>query len=49
MFDFSFLKKYVLLSEHIQAPPDFKHKFYPVGKREIEAAEKSSIESFQKS
>ncbi|MBA4548722.1 SMI1/KNR4 family protein [Thermoactinomyces intermedius] len=48
MCDFSFLKKYVLPSEHIQAPLDFKHEFYPVGKREMEAAEKRLNRKFPK-
>jgi antitoxin YxxD len=48
MSDFSFLKKYVLPSEHIQAPPDFKHKFYPVGKREVEEAEHRLNRTFPK-
>jgi hypothetical protein len=48
MSDFSFLKKYVLPSRHIQAPPDFKHKFYPVGKREVEEAEQRLNRTFPK-
>jgi antitoxin YxxD len=48
MSDFSFLKKYVLPSEHIQAPPDFKHKFYPLLKREVEEAEHRLNRTFPK-
>jgi antitoxin YxxD len=48
MSDFSFLKKYVLPSERIQAPPDFKHKFYPLLKREVEEAEQRLKRTFPK-
>jgi hypothetical protein len=41
MCDFSFLKKYVLPSEKVQAPPEYKHKFYPLDRSEVEEAEKN--------
>jgi antitoxin YxxD len=40
MCDFSFLKKYALPSEKVQAPPEYKHKFYPLDISEVEEAEK---------
>ncbi|MGA8942120.1 MAG: SMI1/KNR4 family protein [Thermoactinomyces sp.] len=48
MSDFSFLKKYVLPSEHVKAPPEQKHIFYPLDEREIEEAEKRLNQKFPK-
>ena len=48
MSDFSFLKKYVLPSEKVQAPPEYKHKFYPLDISEVEEAEKRLNRTFPK-
>ncbi|MGA8942629.1 MAG: SMI1/KNR4 family protein [Thermoactinomyces sp.] len=48
MSDFSFLKKYVLPSEHVKAPPEQKHIFYSLDEREIEEAEKRLNQKFPK-
>ena len=48
MCDFSFLKKYALPSEKVQAPPEYKHKFYPLDRSEVEEAEKRLNRTFPK-
>lgn len=48
MSDFSYWKKYVLPSENVQAPPEYKHKFYPLSIREVEEAEKRLNQKFPK-
>ena len=42
------MKEYVLPSERVQAPPDFKHKFYPLSMSEVEEAEKRLNRKFPK-
>jgi antitoxin YxxD len=48
MCDFSLLKKYVLPSEKVQAPPEYKHKFYPLDISEVDEAEKRLNRKFPK-
>jgi antitoxin YxxD len=48
MSDFSFLKKYVLPSVNVQAPPEYKHVFYPLDICEVEEAEHRLNRTFPK-